>query len=332
MVGYPTWRRLLVASLALAPAALWSQTAEIAATPAASPEIAGDEIGIGEDAQSRMTVPISIGGKGPYRFLVDTGAERTVISAELARQLGLERGARRRVHSMSGVGEVDTVIIPHLKVSKKTVSGIEAPAFRQANIGASGMLGIDSLQSERVLFDFQKQKMIVSPSRRAERIKDPDTIVVTARSRLGRLVLVDARMDGEKMMVVLDTGSEVTIGNEALRRKLTARNKIGPTTPIELISVTGGKISADYTRAKLIRIGGIMIADLPVAFADVHPFKQLGLHDRPALLLGMDSLRLFERVSVDFARRKVVFFSPGLRNRSGPRFSARPAVPLSTGH
>ena len=300
-------------ALLLAPTPALSQAAD----PASPSATTTDEIGLGQVNQSRMTVPISIGGRGPFQFLVDTGAERTVISAELARQLGLEAGTRRRVHSMSGVGEVDTVIIPHLQVSRKSVRNIEAPAFRQANIGASGMLGIDSLQSQRVLFDFQQEKMFVSPSRRAERVEDADTIVVTARSRLGRLVLVDARMDGEKMMVVLDTGSEVTIGNEALRRKLAAKKKIGLTRPIDLISVSGGKVAADHTQAKLIKIGGIMIADLPVAFADVHPFKQLGLHDRPALLLGMDSLRLFERVSVDFAQRKVAFFAPGLRNNRG---------------
>ena len=42
-----------------------------------------------------MTVPVEIGGAGPYRFVVDTGAERTVISRELARELELEPGPDR---------------------------------------------------------------------------------------------------------------------------------------------------------------------------------------------------------------------------------------------
>jgi hypothetical protein len=48
-----------------------------------------------------------------------------------------------------------------------------------------------------------------------------------------------------------------------------------------------------------------------VAFADAHPFKRFGLLDRPAMLLGMDTLRVFHRVSVDFAQRKVRFLLPG---------------------
>jgi predicted aspartyl protease len=213
---------------------------------------------------------------------------------------------------MSGVGDVSTAVIPKLQLSRTTVSDIHAPALREFHIGARGMLGIDMLQSQRVTFDFERQKMTVTSSRTRELRHDDNEIVVRARSRLGRLVLVDATLQGQKLMVVLDTGSEVTIGNSALRRKLTEKGKIGPTLPIELVSVTGGAIHAEYTQVKQVRIGGMTIKDLPVAFAEVHPFKQLGLTERPALLLGMDALRLFNRVSVDFANRRVRFISPKL--------------------
>ena len=59
-----------------------------------------------------------------------------------------------------------------------------------------------------------------------------------------------------------------------------------------------------------MRIGGIDINNIPIAFADVHPFRQLQLLDRPAVLLGMDALRLFNRVSVDFANRRVRLLTP----------------------
>ena len=298
--------RLKAASLLLAASAAPAQAPD----PAPPAE---DNIAIGADKRLRMTVPISIDGKGPYEFLIDTGAERTVISSELARELSLPAGKSAMMHSMSGSGEVQTVIIPQLQVSKNEVRGIHAPALKEMHIGASGMLGIDTLQAQRVTFDFERQKMTVTPSDTPAKRHGPDEIVVTARSRLGRLVLVDASVDGEKLMVVLDTGAEVTIGNEALRRKLTRKRKIGETVPIELISVTGGRMTADYTQAREIRLGNVLINDFPIGFAEVHPFKQLGLSDRPALLLGMDALRLFNRVSVDFANRKVRFLAPELR-------------------
>jgi hypothetical protein len=75
--------------------------------------------------------------------------------------------------------------------------------------------------------------------------------------------------------------------------------------PITMTSITGGQIQAEYSFARRLRIGGVDINNMPIAFADVHPFRQLGLIDRPAILLGMDALQLFDRVSVDFANRRV---------------------------
>lgn len=314
-----------VAALALAGAApAVGENEELAP---ATPAEAAEDIGIAEDGRDRMTVSTLIDGKGPYPFLIDTGAERTVISAELARRLGLAQGKRARLHSMTGMDEVSTAVIPRLQVSRKPVHDIHAPALRQADIGALGMLGIDSLQSQRITFDFERRKMSVVPSRSPERVTDPNTIVVTARTRLGRLVLVDARLDGQKLKVVLDTGSEVTVGNDALRRKLVGKRRMGKTLPIQLVSVTGGRLEADYTQVKRVRLGGILIENLPVAFAEVHPFKQLGLGDEPALLLGMDALRLFDRVSVDFANRRVRFTRPNLSN---PDSSSRMATRLGS--
>ena len=262
------------------------------------------------DSTERMTVPVNIDGKGPYHFIVDTGAERTVISRELARALDLGPGRKTVMHSMTEVREVPTVVIPTLEISTKTVRDIQAPALAEANLGAVGMLGVDSLQSQRILFDFGKKTMTITPSRRQEQRWSDDAIVVTARRRFGHLVLVDASIEGEKVWVIIDTGAQVSVGNEALRAKLQAKHKLGRVVPVQLISVTGGVMTAQATAIKKLRIGGVDITDMPIAFADVHPFKKLELTRRPALLLGMDALQLFERVSVDFANRKVLLL-PG---------------------
>jgi hypothetical protein len=59
-----------------------------------------------------------------------------------------------------------------------------------------------------------------------------------------------------------------------------------------------------------VRLGGVLISNLPIAWADMHTFDLLDLHDRPAMLLGMDVLRKFDRVSVDFKARRVRFLLP----------------------
>lgn len=260
---------------------------------------------------SRMTVPVDVAGAGIFDFIVDTGAERTVISQGLAERLNLAPGKPVTMFSMGGVDRVDTVRIPFLRLNNRNVQGIEAPALNGGHLGAQGMLGVDMLQEQRVTFDFEKRRMTIMPSRRAQRLAGRGgEIVVTARSRFGRLVLVDARLDGQKVWVVVDTGSEVTVGNSALRRKLERKGRLRATTPIHIVSVMGHAVPADYMISKELVLGGVVMRNMPIAFADVPPFAKLELTDRPALLLGMDALRGFSRVSVDFAQRRMRFLLP----------------------
>ncbi|HEX9946062.1 MAG TPA: retroviral-like aspartic protease family protein [Allosphingosinicella sp.] len=292
----------------------------------ASPEEQETVLGTGQDRWARMTVPVTIGEHGPFDFVVDTGAERTSIAQELANDLRLGLGARARLHSMTEVSQIRTVLIPALEVGGRSVRGINAPALLRRHIGAEGILGVDSLQSQRVSFDFLREQMTVVPSHRREESWPSDTIVVTARNRLGHLMLVDASVDGQKVWVILDTGAQTTVANNVLRRKLEEKGRLRTTAPIMLQSVTGGQMPADQTTVKRIRLGGIDIRDMPVAFADVHPFAKLGLSKKPALLLGMDALRLFDRVSVDFPNRRVRLLGGSRSQRQGTRFAAGPPV------
>ena len=281
-----------------------------------------DEIPIGKDIGDRMTVKVSVSGQGPYKFLVDTGAERTIISKELAHSLQLADGKGAVLHSVIGVNDVDTVFIPHLQVSNNVISVVDAPALAQSNIGADGMLGIDSLRSQRVLFDFKAQTMSITPSSRPVERLDGQTIVVRARARNGRLIFTQAQIDGQRVTVIVDTGSQVTIGNLALQRALMKRRLWTVPNPVTIESVTGEKLSAKVAEIERLELGDVRIEDLAVAFTDAHIFKQLNLKDDPALLLGMNAMRAFDRISIDFTSKKVRFVLPGTSMRTSYRLAA----------
>ena len=280
-----------------------------------------EDIAMRTDNADRMTVPVSVSGRGPYQFLVDTGSERTVISRELASQLQLTSGRSAILHSVMGANDVSTVHIPHLKVSSNTLSVADAPALRASNIGADGMLGIDSLKSQRVLFDFKAKTMSITPSNQPLERLDGDTIVVRARSRNGRLIFTQAKIDGRRVTVIVDTGSQVSLANMALQRALTKKGHHLFPDPVMIESVTGEQMSARVTRVPEIELGGVKLKDLSIAFADAHIFRQLDLEDRPALLLGMNAMRAFDRISIDFAAKKVRFVLPGTSMRRDVRMA-----------
>ncbi|MFC7536917.1 retroviral-like aspartic protease family protein [Sphingomonas sp. GCM10030256] len=262
------------------------------------------EIGIKPDETDRMTVQVDVAGAGPFNFLVDTGAERTAISHQLARHLKLPSGPTARVHSISGANPIRTARIPGLGLSQKRIGSIDAPMFDARNLGADGMLGVDSLRSQRVQFDFGKGTMTIVPSAQKRERDTPDTIVVRARLRNGRLVMTEARVEGRPAAAVIDTGSQITIGNPALRAAL-SRSSVTSIRPVLIESVTGDTLMAEYTIIKELKLGDVTLTDLAVAFADAHTFRQLGYVRQPALLLGMNAMRAFDRVSIDFASRKL---------------------------
>lgn len=281
-----------------------------------------EDVAINTDNANRMTVPVSVAGQGPYEFLVDTGSERTVISRELARRLRLTSGAGAKLHSVMGANDVATVHIPHLKVSSNVISVTDAPALSASNIGADGMLGIDSLRSQRVLFDFKAKTMSITPSSRPVERLDGDTIVVRARVRNGRLIFTQAKIAGRKISVIVDTGSEVTIANMAMQKMLAKRGHGLLPDAVMIESVTGEQMSAGVARVPEIELGGVKLKDLSVAFADAHIFRQLDLDKKPALLLGMNAMKAFDRISIDFAAKKVRFVLPGTSMRSGVLFAS----------
>ena len=258
------------------------------------------------DETDRMTVPVWLDGHGPYAFIVDTASDHTALSEEVARALGLPSAGPVVVDSATGKGPADSVRIARLRVGAREVMGLRTPVFRAEDIGGDGLLGIDALKDQNIVMDFRAGQMTIQPALRGD---EPGEVVVSAKSRYGQLVLVDASIDDEDLYVVIDTGGEVSIANSALRALVNRRRQAGD--PVgEVISVSGVGARAEFDTLPHVRVGGVALSNLLVAYADVHAFERFGLQGRPAMLLGMDLLRHFDRVSVDFKARRVRFLLP----------------------
>jgi predicted aspartyl protease len=265
-----------------------------------------DVIAVGTDRHDRMTVPVRIGDSGPYEFLIDTGAQNTVLSKTLAARLSLVSTRKARLIGMAGTEIVDTVNIDEIGLGRRNYYSLIAPLLDRVHIGADGIVGIDSLQGQRVLFDFKRKLITIDDAKNLGGNRGFE-IVVTAKRRSGQLIMTDAVIDGVRTEVVIDTGAETSIGNIALQRALSRRRDQGNTT---LVSVTGQQIEAKLGTARQLVIGSMTINNLLIAYTDAPPFAALDLAKRPAILLGMRDLRAFDRVAIDFATRKVLFDLP----------------------
>jgi predicted aspartyl protease len=290
--------------------ALLTSIPSIAGQNAAPQAVTTDVIEIGADQSNRMTVPVHFAGKGPYRFLIDTGSQNTVISTSLAEKLSLVPSAKALLVGIAGSSLVDTVELEQINLGRRSYRNLLAPLLERQNLGADGILGLDSLQGQRVMMDFRKNLMVVDEAKSLGGNRGFE-IVVTARNRHGQLIITDAKIDGIQTAVVIDTGAQSSIGNLALGQALLKRSR--RTAVIQ--SVTGQSVEANISIGKKLDIQNLQLNDVAIAYTDSPAFKALGLDKRPALLLGMRELKVFDRVAIDFETRKVLFDVPAASYR-----------------
>lgn len=265
------------------------------------PEVPDSVLAASVDLSDRMAVPVMVNGRGPFPFVVDTGSNRTVVSDTLAAQLRLPASGLLKVRAATSLADARSVQVDSLAVGHRWLSHFQAPVFEQDNLGALGMLGIDAVSNQRLEMDFRKKQMTITKSVRRE--QDAGTLVVHARSRYGQLLMVDSEVEGIPLYVIIDTGSEVTLGNVAMRSFLARRRA----EQVDVVAVTGEKAKADIALLPELRIGKVLVRNQQVAYADLYVFEQLGLHGKPSMLLGMNTLRQCAKVSIDFPAREVRF-------------------------
>src|SRR5687768_7330857 len=144
---------------------------------------------IDRERYDRMTVAVTIQGQGPFDFMIDTGAQATVLSRALADQLQLfDRGSALLV-GMASSRTVETTPIDDFTLGSRSFYIRQAPVVEGAHIGdADGILGLDSLQNQRVLLDFAKREISVADAEQLGGNRGYE-IVVRARERLGQLII-----------------------------------------------------------------------------------------------------------------------------------------------
>ncbi len=259
---------------------------------------------------SRMTAPVGIADSGPYPFVVDTGANRSVIAGELAARLGLALGPEVEINGAAGMRRTPSAEAM-LRLGARPAVKADFAVLPQADIGGLGMLGLDNLENQLVTLDFRGRTLRVEPPGRLWR--DPTDIDMKATRRDGQLTLVDADVAGIRITAFLDSGAQNTIGNLALRDLAMKRHPGAPRATTVIFSATGQTIAAEMADLPNLRVGGLKLPNWPVAFADLYTFRLWGLVNRPAILLGVDVLSRFESVCLDFSRDEVRFRLPQTR-------------------
>jgi predicted aspartyl protease len=257
------------------------------------------------DPSRRLTVQALVNGQGPYGFLVDTGADRSAISSDLADTLGLARQGRVTVHSIAGAQTVDTVQLQSLAVGRRMRGPMVMSVLPADHLGAAGLLGLEWLGDSSLMLDFEGRRMRVGA---ALPLPDSRTVVVKTRTRSGGLTLIDALIPGARVLAFLDSGSTTTVGNLALLEAARREQAIlGDVVDIDLRSVTGQTLAGRLAVLSRLTLGKMVLRNVPIVVGPVHTFDYWGMGQQPAILIGADILQKFQTVALDFRRGEVRF-------------------------
>ena len=254
-----------------------------------------------------LTIPVMLAGKGPFNFVVDSGAERTVLADDVAAALGLEKSGRASVVGIVREMPADTVALSSLETGGVTKENLQLPVLPRAWVQADGYLGLDVLEGRRITFDFARGALELNAPVLGlfAGYARPDESVLNAAGESGKLRTTDCQVDGVSAIAFLDSGAEVSVGNSELYRTLAERGaRFSPGAPMTLTGITGGSVPARTLSIAAAKLGDFNVATAGLAIADLPIFERWGLADKPALFVGMDFLRRFSRVSIDYGRKQ----------------------------
>jgi predicted aspartyl protease len=245
-----------------------------------------------------------VDGRGPYRFIVDTGANESTISPQLAATLGLapSPGRSLRVTGVTGTAIVPSVSVESLRAGALVIAHSQLPViWSPVMTGADGILGAAGLAQDSLLVDFLHNTVVIDTA--------GGTGVPLGYARLhatrlsSGLLSVPGEVGGVPVDAIIDTGSPQTIGNMALYRALYSNPR--GSGQAKVYGVTKQVSPGNVQVAPTLDLGAIRIGNAVLVYGDFPIFKVWGLTQRPAIILGMDVLGRVDAFTIDFRHAEI---------------------------
>ncbi len=276
----------------------------------------------------RPFIKLMVNGKGPLRFVVDTGASLSVISDKIAARFGVKpvaRGGNARAVGGSGsfpilYGLLDSITIGEAKIEAIPVyirtihSAPDTPEIERAD----GYIGLSVLANYGVTLDYQAKQMTLDRAPiREEPVKpdaakpaDPPSIVgdivsgfeVPIRSTSGGLASAEAHLPDLKrpLNFIIDTGATTTVISKASvqRHELEGLKIKGET--IRVIGAAGIEDGVETLGLSALTVNGLRKDNSRAVILNLEAVNETSGFEQHGIL-GGDYLAHF-RVSLDLRR------------------------------
>ena len=264
-------------------------------------------------ADNRIIINVELNGKGPFRFIFDSGAG-AIVSPEVARELGLKIEG---TSTGGGVGEklvergatnVATVQVGDISLRNQDF-GVISFADMKYVFGTNridGIIGYSLFKRLVVRIDYeQKRVTFTEPSQFAYN----GSGVTVPLDFDAHLPLVKGELDGVPGIFVIDTGARSSL---LLYGPFVERNNLRAKYKATVEGITGwgigGPVRSQVVRINSLKLGAVEVHNL-IARLSLQKNGALTNANRAALV-GPDVLRQFT-TTFDYSRRQLIFEKNG---------------------
>lgn len=256
------------------------------ASIAAAPLPRGVAISI-DATNGRCVVPVLLDGQ-VARMVLDTGAERTVITAAAASRLRLRRDLWVDTPMVGAGGLAEAH--PNADVSSATLGGVvlyqslpgralSLSVTDQLLDGADGLLGADMLRHQTLDLDMPKARLVLQPVSEAV----PTNNSIPLRPWTRGLLLAPLRVDDQELTALVDTGASGTLINARGLYKLGITPARAAQDPVVSVAGLGGRFRAHIHQFASLQFGEL---SMPAPLLLTTPVPEVAFD----VILGLDIL------------------------------------------
>lgn len=281
------------------------------------------------DDNGAINVAVTIDGRGPYNFIVDTGATLTLAFENLAVNENFEpTGApKRRILGINGSAVLDTYRFGDVAIGPAVMRqhvGVILTDWKPPRTTPHGILGIDFFRRYAVVFDVSARMMSLYPHGGIpeDRIRKWRSVKLKARTYAaasGALYTVRGYVNRSPATFIIDLGSVATLVNYDAAEALFS----GTISQGGASSVTSGSrmkdVFDDRTKTRTgkfnqIKVGPVIWREAVVWLKDAPIFEELGVSKQPYGLLGADLLAA-QDFALDFGENRLYLSKINQRRR-----------------
>ena len=255
------------------------------------------------DRLGRIWAPVYLNGKGPYRLVLDTGASRSAVVANVATDLGLPLTGAMMLHGVTGSATVPFVTVDTFVVGDMEAQSVLLPIVPDALGGADGVLGMEGLSDKRIFIDFMHDKITIKHSHMERAPYDYATIPLTRTSN--GLLVATAYVGAIRVKAIIDTGGQATVANPALLAALLGHRRHPELRPSFITGATDDVQPGQDTAMPPVRIGPVSIQANYVTFSNLDIFERWHMTREPVMLVGIDTLGLVDILVIDYRRMEL---------------------------